>query len=1185
MTSCACSRPRVSSVSCTAVSRTWRSMPSRRCSTWMRFAPASPTHASSRASEPGRSGTRVNITSRRPASVSWRRATVARRPASTLPPLSTTHVVPRGAAFVWPPSSAATPTAPAPSTTSLAFSMHSTMASATSSSGTTTTSSSQRRTSGSVRSPGRLTAMPSAIVNAEETPTGSPRRSDSANAATVSTCTPTTSTSGRCALIAMATPLDSPPPPTGTTTFARSGTSSSNSSPSVPWPAMTSASSNGWTNAIPASSARARACTTQSSTDAPPMCTTAPSARQPSTFDSGASTGMNTSHRTPRVRAACAHAQPWLPALPAVTPRAQRSPRAASLFSAPRILNDPVRWRFSAFRTTAALVESLSVCDGSTGVWRTTSATAARARAMSAASTVCSGARAPIASEASVRQRDDRVHLDLRSTGQGGDADRRARGRVGLEVGAVDLVDLRERRDVRHVDRHPHSVRERDARLRADRRQVLQALARLIADRALDERTGRRVDRDLAGAEQQPGRADGVAVRTGRLGRVGRGDGLAVRHGAALLSEGRIARTLALATLAHPMRARTLLAAPAAILARAAATAPAASAAVPWAPCTPAGYQCGRITVPLAPSGATAGTLSLAVKRRPAPSNPTATAVIGLAGGPGQAAIPFVDRIATNIAPALATRDLVILDQRGTGQSGALRCGAFAVASGTIGQAARSCANEIGPTRGFYRTAETVEDIEAVRREGGYAKLVLYGTSYGTKVAEAYAARYPANVEALVLDSVVLPEGPDVFGRSSFESVGTILRQLCGTTRCRGISGDPRGDVAALVRRVERRPLRGPVTTSTGRTTQRSLDALDLVDILFAGDFDRTLRADLPAAVRAALRGDVRPVLRLDARATGGGGGDDDSISSALFATTTCEESAVPWTRTDSESTRATKAIAAAPAPPPAQLGPFDQAAALASSVLPLCANWPNASPAPVPQGPVPPVPTLIVSGGFDVRTPTRDARALAARIAGAQLLEVPYVGHSTIGADDSGCARAGVAAFFGGRRVAPCTTPAPAFAPTRIPPTRLARVPGAGRAQKTIGAVEETLQDATEMFAGVREERRKAPRIGTQVGGLRGGSARWTATGIRLRRAAYVPGVLVSGFVPRSRNATTRVTVSGPGGAHGTVRILAGGRVVARLDGRRVTARVPAAAAAARAASPAHGFVAAAPRIRGVLR
>src|SRR6185437_7483600 len=162
--------------------------------------------------------------------------------------------------------------------------------------------------------------------------------------------------------------------------------------------------------------------------------------------------------------------------------------------------------------------------------------------------------------------------------------------------------------------------------------------------------------------------------------------------------------------------------------------------------------------------------------------------------------------------------------------SGALRC------PGTSTPA--SCADRIGPARAFYRTAETVEDIEAIRREGGYAKLVLYGTSDGTKVAEAYAAKYPGNVEALVLDSVVLPEGPDVFDRSTFQRVGPALRALCAANRCRGITGDPRGDMAALVRRLESSPISGPVVTSGGHAIRRTLTAVDVVDILLEGDFD-----------------------------------------------------------------------------------------------------------------------------------------------------------------------------------------------------------------------------------------------------------------------------------------------------------------------------------------------------------
>jgi pimeloyl-ACP methyl ester carboxylesterase len=326
------------------------------------------------------------------------------------------------------------------------------------------------------------------------------------------------------------------------------------------------------------------------------------------------------------------------------------------------------------------------------------------------------------------------------------------------------------------------------------------------------------------------------------------------------------------------MRVPYVLAGLVALLAAGAISAPAAHAAIPFAPCSPAGFQCGQLAVPLDPSGAAGGTLTLNVKRRLAASNPGNTAVVGLAGGPGQAAIPFASKLAQNIAPALATRDLIVFDQRGTGSSGELRCSGQSTAS--------QCAASIGPSRAFYRTAESVADIEAIRQAAGYSKLVLYGTSYGTKVAEAYAAKYPANVEALVLDSVVLPDGPDVFDRSTLSRVGPVLRQLCGASRCRGISGDPRGDVAALVRRLERNPIRGPVVSATGVQVRRSLTAIDLLDVLLAGDFNPTLRADFPAAVRSALHGDARPILRLQERANFSDTDEEDDISAALFVTT-----------------------------------------------------------------------------------------------------------------------------------------------------------------------------------------------------------------------------------------------------------------------------------------------------------
>ena len=145
-----------------------------------------------------------------------------------------------------PHSSAATPTAPAPSTTSFVRSSRSTIASLICSSVTETTSSSSRSRMPDVSSPGCFTAMPSAIVN--------PGPPGSVPAA----CTPTMRMPGRTARSASAIPDASPPPPIGITTVSAFSTWSASSRPIVPWPATTSGSSNGCTNVAPLSATYAR---------------------------------------------------------------------------------------------------------------------------------------------------------------------------------------------------------------------------------------------------------------------------------------------------------------------------------------------------------------------------------------------------------------------------------------------------------------------------------------------------------------------------------------------------------------------------------------------------------------------------------------------------------------------------------------------------------------------------------------------------------------------------------------------------------------------------------------------------------------------------------------------------------------------------------------------------------------
>ena len=99
---------------------------------------------------------------------------------------------------------------------------------------------------------------------------------------------------------------------------------------------------------------------------------------------------------------------------------------------------------------------------------------------------------------------------------------------------------------------------------------------------------------------------------------------------------------------------------------------------------------------------------------------------------------------------------------------------------------------------------------------------MLYGVSYGTKVALDYAAKYPANVEALVLDSVVPPEGSDVLNVSTFKTHRRARSASCAATALPRASPTSVGhDLFNLVRRLGRKPIRGQVNTPGGSAPAR----------------------------------------------------------------------------------------------------------------------------------------------------------------------------------------------------------------------------------------------------------------------------------------------------------------------------------------------------------------------------
>jgi pimeloyl-ACP methyl ester carboxylesterase len=629
-----------------------------------------------------------------------------------------------------------------------------------------------------------------------------------------------------------------------------------------------------------------------------------------------------------------------------------------------------------------------------------------------------------------------------------------------------------------------------------------------------------------------------------------------------------------------PRLVRAVLAAALALALASAGTAHAASPPSPFKRCFPkAPIDCAIVKVPLDRTGRVTGVVPLHVfrvkARRPSPPGTPMRAVVGLAGGPGQSALPLVADFYATISSALATRDLLVFDQRGTGLSGLLRC--RSLERRPIGDhiaAVRDCATALGPARAFYRTRDSADDIEAVRVAAGAETVVPYGTSYGTKVGLSYAQRYPQHTEALVLDSLVDLDAPDPFYRDTFAAIPRVLRELCDEAACSGITADPVGDLGALVKRLASGPLAGKVVGGDGKRRARRFGRTAMFSILLEGDFNPGLRADFPAAVRAALAGDAAPMLRLANRAQVNEYFPDapDVFSPALYASTTCEDGPLPWDPALSFGDRWQTVFSQAAAIPETAIAPFDRALARANDTLRLCAPWPASGPlAPAEGGPLPDVPTLILGGATDLRTPIENDAALAARLPKASTLTIPNVGHSVLDSDLSGCADDATRAFFAGKPIAAVCSRgsrrvqdllAVLFPPTPVPPRSLdqlgtpRRLPG--RAGRTVRAVELTFFDAIVSLVGsaFTDNRRIA-----RIGGLRGGRlVAHTRRKVRLRldRYSYVPGVWIAGRGRGLLRGKLRLRVGGRKAASGHLTFrLRRDLITGRLAGRRVHLRL----------------------------
>jgi pimeloyl-ACP methyl ester carboxylesterase len=597
-----------------------------------------------------------------------------------------------------------------------------------------------------------------------------------------------------------------------------------------------------------------------------------------------------------------------------------------------------------------------------------------------------------------------------------------------------------------------------------------------------------------------------------------------------------------------------------------------ASAALEFCERASSGRSCARLTVPLDRSGTVPGTVTLRIERQKAKRS-TRPPLFLIAGGPGQSATDAFDSetVDRDLGTEARSRDIVVMDLRGTGRSGALDCPTLQRGSTRAADIA-ACAAKLGPRRDFYSSVDMAQDIDAVREALGAERIALYGTSYGTYVVQVYARSYPSRIDRLVLDSVVGPLGVDPFERASLASVPKVIGKLCGARRCRRILDDPVGDAARLAAQLDRRPLTGYEVNRHGRREPARIDGQGLLELMVANDsIPMFVGSLIPGAVRNALRGDAVPLLR--AHATWAASRPPRSpreLSAAAYVATLCSDTLLPWGNATSLADRNAGAATYAAAQPAGAFAPFGVSTALRGDVLNTCRAWPSRSAQIVipARGPLPDVPALLLAGGMDVRTPVDNARAVAAQMPRAELVTIGNSGHGTMSWDLTGCPSHAVRRFLAGGDSGRCG-PGPLFAtPYPAPPMSLREVPGVGRPRQTAAAVIYALLDASVSTTGelVARTKNAGPDelLGLIEGQIRTGALRGGSYMLRLRkgvlgfdRAAMIPGVRIDGRLRIGKAGFFGpLRISGPAAARGRLTVR---RSVLRgtLGGRRVRLRM----------------------------
>jgi pimeloyl-ACP methyl ester carboxylesterase len=411
--------------------------------------------------------------------------------------------------------------------------------------------------------------------------------------------------------------------------------------------------------------------------------------------------------------------------------------------------------------------------------------------------------------------------------------------------------------------------------------------------------------------------------------------------------------------------------------------------------CTYGGYVtawCANMAVPKDPSKPFGSSIELHIAVLPSTTRPAAGALFYLEGGPGGAATQSAIEVNELFARVGRYRDIVMVDQRGTGGSAPVSCPAAKVRAqdaAAVTAYLRRCFAALRGKAHFDTTSVAASDLEIVRRRLGYGKIDLYGGSYGATLAQAYLRRYPDSVRSVVLDGGSLPDVRiyDVSARNAERALDEQLTRCARERACHRDYPHPQRELAILLARSPRR-----VMVESGTFELAPDDVAWTVEELSQSP---TGAVQIPYDVDAAVHGDYVPL----GRAYGSDVGLylDAPSRLAMYWVTLCSE---PWSSFDAAATARDGAGSYLTGPAVARARLFERACGV------------------VPKGSVEPasgsdtttrVPALLLAGGADPLDPVANLRGWRRAFPNGRLVVLPGGGHGSI---EYGCVQTLVARF-----------------------------------------------------------------------------------------------------------------------------------------------------------------------------